>query len=217
MMLKKSEKLLKRDVFKLFLIGAVCLLLVGFAWSSSRTLKTPVAETEPASQNLSTKEELSKAAFSEAYKVFMSPRCANCHPAGDVPTQNDEMTLHTQGITRGKEGKGKYGMTCTTCHQAENLEGEHMPPGVPNWHMPPEDMKMVFQGRTARQLCEQFKDPKQNGGHKTLQGAIEHLEKDPLVHWGWKPGNNRTVPPLSYDEFMKNIHAWVENGGACPD
>ena len=30
--MKKSEKLLKRDVFKLFVIGAVCLIFVGFAF-----------------------------------------------------------------------------------------------------------------------------------------------------------------------------------------
>lgn len=211
--MKVTDKLLKRNILKLFLIGAFCSVAVGFAWSS----QTRRAPFEDQTAEL-TKEQLSKAAFSEAYKVFMSPRCANCHPGGDVPTQNDEMTLHTQGITRGADGRGKYGMKCTTCHQSENLEGEHLPPGVSSgWHMPPEDMKMVFQGRTAKQLCEQFKDPKQNGGKKTLAEAMEHLEKDPLVLWGWTPGNGRTVPPMSHDEFMKNIHAWVENGGVCPD
>jgi hypothetical protein len=213
--MKQNEKMLKRDVFKLFVIGAACLAFVGLAWSSQS--RKP-ASVESAALTPEKKAEVSKAAFSEAYKVFMSPRCANCHPGGDVPTQNDEMAFHTQGVTRGADGHGKYGMKCTTCHQAENLEGEHMPPGVSiGWHMPPADMKMVFQGRTARQLCEQFKDPKQNGGKKTLAEAMEHLEKDPLVLWGWSPGNGRSVPPLSHEEFMKNIHAWVENGGACPD
>lgn len=214
--MKKTEKLLKRDVFKLFIIGAICLLFVGFAWSS-QARKTPI-DKQSESSNLAANEELSKAAFSEAYKVFMSPRCANCHPGGDVPTQNDEMALHTQGVIRGNDGKGKYGMTCTTCHQLENLEGEHLPPGVSTgWHMPPANMKMVFQGRTAKQLCEQFKDPKQNGGKKTLAEAMEHLEKDPLVLWGWSPGNGRTLPPMSHEEFMKNIHTWMDNGAACPD
>ncbi|HVE58091.1 MAG TPA: hypothetical protein VNB22_14765 [Pyrinomonadaceae bacterium] len=214
--MKKSEKMFNRNVFKLFVIGAACLLFVGFAWSSQA--RKTASDEQSASLNLETKEQLAKSAFSEAYKVFMSPRCANCHPGGDVPTQNDAMTLHTQGITRGKDGKGKYGMTCTTCHQLENLEGEHLPPGVSTgWHMPPEDMKMVFQGRSAKQLCEQFKDPKQNGGKKTLKEAMEHLEADPLVLWGWSPGNGRTVPPMSHEEFMKNIHAWMDNGAACPD
>jgi hypothetical protein len=213
--MKKPEKLLKRDVFKLFIIGAVCLLFAGFAWTSQARKS---ANDETASLKFTTKEKLAKSAFSEAYKVFMSPRCANCHPGGDVPTQNDSMALHLQNVVRGADGKGKYGMKCTTCHQLENLEGEHLPPGVSTgWHMPPENMKMVFQGRTAKQLCEQFKDPKQNGGKKTLAQAMEHLEKDPLVLWGWSPGNGRTLPPMSHEEFMKNIHAWMDNGAACPD
>jgi hypothetical protein len=215
--MKKTEKMVKRDVFKLFVIGAVCLLFAGFAWSGQTR---NIALNDPLTINLSpeTKEEVAKSAFSEAYKVFMSPRCANCHPGGDVPTQNDAMTLHTQGIIRGTDGKGKYGMKCATCHQLENLEGEHLPPGVSTgWHMPPANMRMIFQGRSAKQLCEQFKDPKQNGGKKTLAEAMEHLEKDPLVLWGWSPGNGRTLPPMSHEEFMKNIHAWVDNGGACPD
>jgi mono/diheme cytochrome c family protein len=210
--MKRTEKMLTRDVLKLFFITAACLIFAGFAWSGQNRKGAPVDSPDQ------TKEQLSKAAFSEAYKVFMSPRCANCHPAGDVPTQTDAMTLHTQNVVRGAEGKGKYGMKCATCHQLENLEGEHLPPGVSTgWHMPPADMKMVFQGRTAHELCEQFKDPKQNGGKKTLAAAMEHLEADPLVLWGWSPGNGRTVPPLSHEEFMKNIKAWMENGAACPD
>jgi hypothetical protein len=214
--MNKTEKMLKRDVFKLFVVGAACLLFVGFAWSG-QTQKTANNDSLT-TLNFETKEEISKAAFSEAYKVFMSPRCANCHPGGDVPTQYDAMTLHTQSIIRGNDGKGKYGMKCATCHQSENLEGEHLPPGVSSgWHMPPANMKMVFQGRTAKQLCEQFKDPKQNGGKKTLAEAMVHLEKDPLVLWGWSPGNGRTTPPLSHEEFMAKIHEWMDNGGVCPD
>ena len=214
--MKGTDKMLRRSVVKLFVIGAVCLMLVGLAWSSG--MRRTAGDEQTASLNPETKQQLSKAAFAEAYKVFMSPRCANCHPAGDVPTQGDEMILHTQSVTRGADGHGKYGMKCTTCHQSENLEGEHLPPGVSvGWHMPPADMKMVFQGRTAKQLCEQFKDPKQNGGKRTLAEAMEHLEKDPLVLWGWTPGNGRTVPPLTHEEFMKAIRTWMDNGAVCPD
>lgn len=206
-------KITKNNSFKLFIIGSVFLSFAGIAWSNQNH---SLAKNDEFSGE--SKESKSKAAFLDAYKVFMSPRCVNCHPAGDVPTQGDAMTLHAQGVTRGKDGKGKYGMKCTTCHQPENLEGEHLPPGVPNgWHMPPANQKMVFQGRTAKQLCEQFKDPKQNGGKKTLKETMDHIEKDPLVLWGWSPGNGRTTPPLSHEEFMKQVKIWVENGGACPE
>ncbi|RYG03681.1 MAG: hypothetical protein EOO02_07880, partial [Chitinophagaceae bacterium] len=33
-------------------------------------------------------------AFGEVYKVLVSPRCMNCHPAGDVPLQGDDSHLH---------------------------------------------------------------------------------------------------------------------------
>src|SRR5271166_191968 len=35
-------------------------------------------------------------AFLAAYKVFMHPRCMNCHPAGDAPFQGDDSHLHSQ-------------------------------------------------------------------------------------------------------------------------
>lgn len=212
--MKNFKNSSKRNVLKLFVIAAIGLLFGGVAWTSSahrnNNSATNIVKIEP-------NEAVSKAAFLDAAAVFFSPRCANCHPSGNSPTQGDAMLPHAQLVVRGTEGKGKYGMKCNTCHQAENLEGEKMPPGVPNWHMPPDNMKMVFQGLTAKQLCEQLKNPKLNGGRKTIAEAIEHLEKDPLVHWAWSPGNGRTLPPLSYEEFMSKVKEWEENGGACPD
>ena len=163
--------------------------------------------------------EKAKAAFNDAVKVFFSARCANCHPGGEIPTQADKMTPHAQGVTRGKDGKGVYGMQCATCHQLENLPGEHMPPGTSKeWHMPPADQKMVFQGLTPGQLCRNLKDPRKNGGHKTLRESMDHIQKkDPLVTWAWNPGNGRTVPPMSFEDFSAKIEEWVVNGGACPE
>ncbi len=210
----------KRNVLKVFVVLAACLTLAGFALSEridrvNRVESSVMNDTEIAS---APNPENAKAAFSEAVKVFFSARCANCHPAGDIPSQGDEMTPHTQGVTRGKEGKGVYGMTCTTCHQMENLPGVHLPPGTnKDWHMPPANQKMVFQGLTAGQLCRNFKDPLKNGGHKTLREAMDHIQKkDPLVMWAWNPGNGRTLPPMSYEDFSAKVEEWVNNGGACP-
>ncbi len=91
-----------------------------------------------------------------------------------------------------------------------------MPPGVRNWHMPPAQMKMVFEGKSAGELCRQLKDPKQNGGHSG-EDAIEHLESDPLVHWGWSPGDGRSTPALSHADFVRQMQEWVRNGAACPE
>ena len=213
-------KLSKANYLKLALVGIACFAIAGFAWTGSRFGSPEVDSTFVGSLAETENEAVSVAAFNEAAKVFFSARCANCHPAGDIPTQGDAMTPHTQGVTRGKDGKGVYGMKCTTCHQSENLEGDHLPPGVntaDGWHMPPAAHKMPFQGLTAGQLCRNFKDPKMNGGKKTLKEAMHHLEADPLVHWGWTPGNGRTLPPLSYKDFMAKINEWMDNGAACPE
>jgi len=153
-------------------------------------------------------------AFGQVYKVLMSPRCVNCHPAGDVPLQGDDSHLHAMSPKRGKDGKGLYAMKCMNCHQPSNIAGVRTPPGNPNWHLPPADMKMVFQGRTARQLAKQLMDPKQNG-NKTKKDLLEHAH-DALVLAGWEPGEGRTLPPLSHAEFVKAWNTWINKGAYAP-
>ena len=118
-------------------------------------------------------------AFMDVYKVLMSPRCMNCHPAGDIPLQGDDNRLHNMMPQRGSDGKGIYAMKCSNCHQPTNIAGLNTPPGDPNWHLPPTNMKMIFQGKTPNQLAKQLINPKTNG-NKTLQKLIEHAD-DGLV------------------------------------
>lgn len=157
----------------------------------------------------------SKKAFLAAYKVLMSPRCMNCHPAGDIPLQGDDSHLHTQGVKRGIDGKGLYALKCANCHQPKNTPGLNMPPGNPKWQLPPAAMKMVFQGKSPRELAAQLKDPKRNG-NKTLEQLIDHVTNDQLVLGGWNPGDGRSLPPLSHAEFAKNFKAWIDNGAYLP-
>ena len=153
-------------------------------------------------------------AFMQVYKVLKSPRCMNCHPSGDVPLQGDDSHLHTMLPRRGKEGKGVYAMKCSNCHQPENTPGLRTPPGNPNWHLPPANMKMVFQGRTPAQLAKQLVNPKTNG-NKTMQQLIEHAD-DGLVKAGWDPGEGRTLPPMSHEAFKKAWITWIEKGAFSP-
>ncbi len=219
--MRYKKILSNRNALKLFVVLAVCLTLAGFALSErgGQINRVESSVANEADIPFASDPEKAKAAFSEAVKVFFSARCANCHPAGDIPTQGDEMTPHTQGVMRGADGKGVYGMKCTTCHQMENLPGVHLPPGTSkDWHMPPANQKMVFQGLTPSQLCRNFKDPAKNGGHKTLREAMEHIQqKDALVMWGWDPGNGRTLPPMSFEDFSAKVEEWVKSGGACPE
>lgn len=161
-------------------------------------------------------EAASREAFLAAYKVLMHPRCMNCHPVGDVPLQGDDSRLHFYNVQRGPAGRGKFALKCRNCHQDANVPGESMPPGNPNWHLPPPEMPMVFEGKAPAELARQLKDPKQNGG-KTLEQILHHVTEDKLVLWGWDPGDGRTKPPLSHAEFAKKFREWIDKGAAIPE
>jgi hypothetical protein len=158
----------------------------------------------------------SQAAFAQVYLVLTSPRCQNCHPAGDAPLQGDDSHIHLQNVKRGKDGHGASAMRCDTCHQTRNLPGAHMPPGNPKWSLPTPEHKMVFVGRSAGELCRQIKDPKQNGG-RTLDQIFHHIADDDLVGWGWNPGDGRSLPPLSRPDTVAQLKIWIDGGAACPD
>lgn len=106
-------------------------------------------------------------------------------------------------------------MRCDTCHQTVNLPGEHMPPGNPKWALPPPQHKMVFVGRSPAELCQQIKDPKQNGG-RSLDQLLDHVANDDLVGWGWSPGDGRTLPPLSRPDTVAQMKIWIAGGAGCP-
>jgi len=175
------------------------------------TLVGAIALAQPAPD----KVDIGKRAFVEVVKVLQSPRCMNCHPSGDRPLQSDKNIPHAQNISRKTVADG---VPCSTCHQDRNSEAVGVaggPPGAPHWGLPPAEMPMVFQGKTATQICEQMKDPKQNNG-KSLAQLLEHAKSDPIVLWGWNPGGKRTLPPLTHDAFAAAFQAWVDGGGACP-
>jgi cytochrome c5 len=183
--------------------------------TSSNSVHAALAASAAAGSAYKSDAAAAQAAFNRAWTVFDSPRCRNCHPSGDAPLQGDDGHVHVQDVKRGPDGKGVYGMKCSTCHQVANLPGANMPPGNPKWSLPPVNMKMVIQGETAGQFCRQLKDPAKNG-HRTLAQIIEHVSSDELVGWGWNPGDGRTLPPLDRPQFVAAMKAWVDNGAACP-
>jgi hypothetical protein len=149
--------------------------------------------------------------FVDVARVLQSPRCLNCHPDGDRPLQRDDGRFHAQYVSRRFEALGGK---CSSCHMPFNLDGAHLPPGAPNWHLPPRSM--AFQNRTVGELCRQLKDRSRNGG-KTPEQLLHHVREDALVKWGWSPGAGRKVPPLSHASFVQKFAAWVEQGTPCPE
>jgi hypothetical protein len=162
--------------------------------------------------NLSDPAARSAALFTEADKVLSSPRCVNCHPAGDRPLQGDVQRLHQPPVERAGDGFGTAAMRCSTCHQDANFD----PAGVPghaHWHLAPREM--AWQDKTASEICAQIKDPARNGG-RSLQEITTHMATDSLVGWAWAPGFGRTPAPGTQKELGALIEAWVQTGAVCP-
>jgi hypothetical protein len=177
-----------------------------------------IAQTEhakPAAVTDAGREAGAAAAFEAIVPVLRHPRCMNCHSAGDFPRQGDDGHQHTMQVRRGPDGQGVNSVQCSTCHQDHNLAGTHMPPGAPDWRLPPPETPMIWEGLTDGQLCELLKDPKQNG-HRSVQQIVEHMST-PLVLWGWSPGEGRSAVSMKLSEFQAHVRDWAAKGAACPE
>jgi hypothetical protein len=74
---------------------------------------------------------------------------------------------------------------------------------------------MAWAGKSPRDLCEQLKDPKRNGG-RSLAQIVEHTAHDALVGWGWQPGHDREPAPGTQAQLGAIVAAWVSTGAECP-
>jgi hypothetical protein len=197
-------------------------ILVAFVACASRQQPPPPPKVVPPAsrglrevdsfQSIGDPHARSAALFLEASRVFFHPRCINCHPAGDTPAQGTPDRPHDPPVTRGADDRGVVGMRCSSCHQDHNLQLSRVP-GAPEWHLAPRQMAWV--GRTPRQICEQMKDPKRNGG-RTLAQIVEHNAHDELVAWGWSPGHGREPAPGTQEQLGALVAAWARNGADCP-
>ncbi|RXG21891.1 hypothetical protein [Leeuwenhoekiella marinoflava] len=196
-------------------VGGVFLILLVVGISVGMSEKNFSTEDYIELSSLKKDSVVSKEAFKKVYSVLMHPRCMNCHPSGDIPLQGDDSHLHGMSPQRGEDGKGVYAMKCANCHQNENTPGIHAPPGNPEWHLPPADMKMIFQGRTANELAKQLIDKSKNG-NKSIKDLIAHAE-DTLVKAGWHPAEGLSLPPMSHKEFKEAWVTWLKTGAYAPD
>lgn len=196
------------------------IVALALAASSCNSRESPALSPLPNNQlhavadfnTIADQKARSAALFVEASRVLLHPRCANCHPNGDVPAQGAQMIPHQPPVTRGPDGHGVVGMECASCHQDRNLAQARVP-GAPGWHLAPREMAWI--GKSPRQICEQLKDPKRNGG-KSLAQIVEHNAHDKLVAWGWAPGADREPAPGTQAQFGAIVAAWVETGAECP-
>jgi len=198
--------------FLLSLGAGATVLVSGMAASLGQTDTSGVLKPVSAFVQIADKKERAVALFNEAGKVILSPRCVNCHPAGDRPLQGEDGHPHQPFVVRGDYGLGAVGMRCTTCHGPANFDPGHVP-GHPAWQLAP--VEMAWAGKSLGEICEQIKDPKRNGG-KPMAALVHHMAEDSLVGWGWHPGAGRTPAPGTQKEFGALIKAWADSGAACP-
>lgn len=198
---------------RFFLSSLVVAVIAGALWfSHSASAAEPPAVPAELAAAPSAKDG---ALFSAFVPVLRSPRCMNCHSQGDYPRQGDDGHPHAMNVRRGSDGHGVTAEKCNTCHQDHNVSGAHLPPGAPNWGLPPASTPMIWQGLTDAQICGSIKDPKRNR-NRNLDQLVEHLTEDKLVMWGWNPGEGRTPVPMPHDEFAAKVKQWQAAGAPCP-
>ena len=191
-----------------FAAGLLAFVAPGFQADAATGSAANAASLQPLSAfaGIRNQNERSLALFQEVGKVIQSPRCMNCHPATDRPTQTDKMRPHIPLVVRGE------GLACSTCHHEANFDAANVP-GNPKWALAP--IEMAWQGRTLGQICVQIKDRERNGG-KDIAELIHHMAEDELVGWGWNPGGNRTPAPGTQKQFGELFKAWADSGAVCP-
>jgi hypothetical protein len=197
------------------LAAAASIVWVGDETCAQASANQPLArELQPVADfdEIADRRARSIALFTEAGKVLQHPRCMNCHPATERPTQTDRMHPHQPRVVRGANGNGATATPCKACHHAGNFDAASIP-GHPDWHLAP--ATMAWQGRSLAQICSQIKDRDRNGG-RDLAALIRHASADSLVGWAWVPGAGRTPAPGTQAQFGDLIKAWAATGAFCP-
>jgi hypothetical protein len=195
-------------------IDTALMIFVGAVASAQSARVSPDSALKPVSAfaGIANERTRSLALFREASKVVTSPRCMNCHSAGDRPTQGDAMQPHQPLVVRGPAGFGVPVMRCSTCHQTANSDAGQVP-GNPAWHLAP--ASMAWQGKSLGEICRLLKDPARNGS-RDMPALVKHMAEDSLVGWGWHPDEGRRPAPGTQKEFGAIVQAWITSGAACP-
>ena len=162
------------------------------------------------------------AAWQQLYSVLSHPRCINCHTATDHPDQGDDRHAHNFHVVRGATGFGVAGLNCATCHQGANADSTGVP-GAHAWHLAP--LSMAWQDSSDKifdsaALCRAVTDRARNQ-NMDAAALLKHHEVEPLVRWSFQPGRRtdgsiRTLPPITFEQFIAASRTWAAAGAPCP-
>ncbi len=176
---------------------------------TTQTTSETIAPAPPSAEGL--------AAWEAVYKVFLHPRCANCHTPDDRPRWSGpsygKTRIHGMNVQRGPDGMGMTGMRCSTCHAEHSSKVAHGPPGAEVWLLAP--VEMAWWEKPSSDLCVQLKNPDLTGG-RSLKEIAEHVGKDHLVAWAWNPGGGREPAPGSAQETYDHLIKWIAEDAPCP-
>ena len=196
------------------IIFAGALAIIGVGLAVSATTPDPASGLKPVSDfaSIANEKQRSLALFGEAGKVITSPRCMNCHPAGDRPAQGDDRHPHLPLVVRGVDGFGAIGMRCTTCHGPANFDPAQLP-GHPNGT----SRRSRWRGSASRwaRSASRSRTPSATAASRWMI-SFTTWPKIRLYGWGWHPGAGRTPAPGTQAEFGALIKAWVDTGAVCP-
>lgn len=165
--------------------------------------------------------------WSKVFEVLSHPRCSNCHVGSDnrprwsgpsyekaYGIEEGGWRYHGMAVNGGLSRIGNLSTPCSTCHQVENSDVPHGPPGAHVWVLAPVEMEWF--GKSSQEVCVRLKSPETNGG-RSLGEVAAHIDEDELVHWGWEPGPGREPVPHGRKETVAYLQAWAAAGAPCPE
>ena len=165
--------------------------------------------------------------WDKIFEIVSHPRCANCHVGADNkprwsgPAYEAAYGLepggwmyHGMNINADDSRIGIMTLPCSSCHQHENSDKPHGPPGAHVWALPP--LEMEWFGKSSAEVCVRMKSEESNGG-RSFEDLAGHIEHDELVHWGWEPGPGREPAPYSREHAAQMIRDWAAAGAPCPE
>ena len=104
-----------------------------------------------------------------------SPRCLNCHPAGDRPRAGRRACIRTsRRYVRGDDDFGASRACAAHMPRPGQLRSRPASPAIPNGMLAP--IEMAWIGKSLGEICEQIKDPARNGG-KSMEQIVEHMAR----------------------------------------
>ena len=165
-------------------------------------------------------------AWERIYAVASHPRCSNCHtddrntPMWSGPAYG-KTRPHGMNVNAGASRIGAETLPCSTCH-ITSAEPNAVPHAAPHaghpWMLAP--VAFAWFGKDSRAVCEQMRDPVQNGGRDGA-GLVEHVIHDAeiraFITWGFNPGGGREPAPGTMQAHLDDMVMWTAAGMPCPD